>query len=145
MSTTTIRTQDEILARIEEIKRRDFLGFETDDLIGYLDFEHAKPFLKPETTPDQWQPDSTDPDEIKAQMLDYMPFAWEKANNFRGISASRSMSHYSAWMWMTGDLEKVGDLHDYEYYGKDNLAAICELYGWDSGQWDDGVRANSEE
>lgn len=83
-----------------------------------------------------------DRESILNEMLDYMSFAFEKANNFRGISASRSMSHYSAWTWLIGD--DFGNLLDYEYYGKDNLVEICEKYGWDHSQWDDGVRLNDE-
>ncbi len=35
------------------------------------------------------------------------------------------------------------DAGDYEFYGKDNLVRICDLYGWDSSQWDDGRRVNN--
>lgn len=73
-------------------------------------------------------------------MLDYMEFAWDKANNGRGISAMRSMHHYMAWTWMLGD--DLGNLLDYQYYGKDNLVKICKHYGWDHAKWDDGVRRN---
>lgn len=43
-----------IIAKIESLKDTDFLGFKISDLIGYLDYEHAKPYLKPEVTADQW-------------------------------------------------------------------------------------------
>jgi len=74
-----------------------------------------------------------------------MPFAWEKANGCRGISASRSLRHMVAWLWLDGQdefLEKWNDLRDYEYYGKPQLIAICELYGIDWKKFDDGVRTN---
>lgn len=70
--------------------------------------------------------------------IGYMPFAWDKANNGRGFSASRSMSHYQAWIWLAGD--DIGDLSEYDSYGKDNLVKICKHYGWDHSQWDNGVR-----
>ena len=50
------------------------------------------------------------------------------------------MCHYMAWVWLAGD--DLGDLTDYQYYGKDNLVKICDHYGWDSSQWDDGERTN---
>ncbi|CUK21974.1 hypothetical protein [Achromobacter xylosoxidans] len=135
-----MRTDAEIVQRIEEIKDRDVLGFEQTDLILSLSFDAAKPFLKEGATSEQWEPAPRDREGVIKQMLDYMPFAWEKANNGRGISASRSMSHFSAWTWLAGD--DLGDLGDYEYYGKDNLVRICNHYGWDSSQWDDGERHN---
>lgn len=140
-----MRTPQEILDRIKVIEPEDFLGWERTDLIKRLPFEYAKPFLAEGATQDDWDKriKPLDKDSILSEMLDYMPFAWEKANNFRGLSALRSMAHYSVWVWLLGD--DFGDLMDYEFYGKDNLAAICQHYGWDSSQWDDGVRLNAED
>jgi hypothetical protein len=138
------RTDKEIIDRIKAIEEKDFLGFERTDLLCRLSFNAAKEFRKPNITESEWGEISPrDRESILAEMLDYMPFAWEKANNKRGISAGRSMSHYSAWTWLIGDNDFFGDLQDYEFYGKDNLIRICEKYGWDHSQWDDGVRENS--
>lgn len=134
------RTDEEILHRISEIGHGDFLGFERSDLIGYLPFDKARPHLTEGAAEEQWTQEPRDRDSILKQMHEYMSFAWEKANNMRGISASRSMSHYSAWSWMIG--EDFGDLQDYEFYGKPHLVAICERFGWDHKQWDDGERTN---
>jgi len=139
-----MRTQEEILKKIEDVAEEDFFGFMRGDLLGYLTYENARPFLKPEVTVDQWENAPNDRDSIVSVMLEYMPFAWEKANSCRGISAARSMQHYKIWTWMIGDEDAFGDLNDYEFYGKDNLVKICNHYGWDSSQWDDGVRVNSE-
>lgn len=140
-----MKTQEQILERIKELLPDDFLGFSTQDLIFALSFDNAKPYLKEGADQAAWDDGrlKTD-DEVKAKMLDYMPFAWEKANNCRGISAARSMSHYASWVWLIGDEDKLGNLEDYEFYGKDSLVAICELYGWDHSQWDDGRRVNSD-
>lgn len=137
-----MRTEQEILERIEAIKERDFFGFETLDLLTCLSFAAARPHLKPDAVESEWHQESRDRDAVIARMLEYMPFAWDKANNCRGLSASRSMCHYLAWVWLAGD--DLGDLGDYEFYGKDNLVKICEKYGWDHKQWDDGRRVNSE-
>ena len=135
------RTQQQIIDRIEARKANDFIGFEISDYIDFLDFEHVKPYLKENVTADQWKQEG-DP---KAAMIEYMPFAWEKANNCRGISACRSLSHYMAWLWLDGNEELANDIADYEYYGKPQLVKICEYLGIDSNRWDDGVRVNSEE
>lgn len=137
-----MRTDEEIVARIKSLESADFLGWETNDLLICLPFEAAKPFLKSETLAADWSPLPRDRESVVARMLEYMPFAWEKANGCRGISASRSMSHFSAWVWLAGD--DFGDLGDYEHYGKGNLRRICEHYGFDASQWDDGVRVNDE-
>lgn len=138
-----MRTDDEILARIAEVAGRDFFGFERNDLITRLPFEKATAFLKAGAPADKWNQEPRDRDAVIAEMLGYMPFAWEKANNERGISASRSMSHFNAWTWLAGD--DFDDLTEYEFYGKDNLVMLCEKYGWDAKQWDDGRRVNSAE
>lgn len=137
-----MRTQEEIVAEIERIKKNDFFGFKTGDLIGYLDYEHAKQYLKPEATEEEWKALPSDRESIIKEMESYMDFAWEKANNERGISAGRSMAHYSVWVWMIGDESRFGNLEEYQYYGKDNLRELCEAYGWDANKWDDGFRVN---
>lgn len=140
-----LRTQEEILLRISSLTiENDWIGTQKNDLICYLDFEHAKDFLKPEVTPEKWKEIQMplDREKIITQIKDYMEFAWEKANNCRGISAMRSIYHYMTWTWLLCD--DFGNLSDYEYYGKDDLVKICEYYGIDHTQYDDGVRANSE-
>ncbi len=137
-----VRTDDEILARIKERKKIDFFGFETSDLIIRLPFDKARPYLKDDAKEENWTVYPRDRESVLAEAEKYMEFAWDKANNFRGISAGRSMSHYMAWIWLMGD--DLGNLLEYECYGKDNLVRICDHYGWDSSKWDDGVRANSE-
>ncbi len=143
ITTTAHRTQEEIISRIKEVEATDFLGFKRNDLLMYLDFEHAKPFLLPEATEESWTTLPSDRDSVLKQMAGYMEFAWNKANNCRGISAGRTMSHYSVWVWMIGDEEIFGDLEDYQFYGKDHLCAICNHYGWDDAEeFDNGERVN---
>jgi hypothetical protein len=138
-----IRTQKQIVERIRTNGSRDPLGMTTSDLLEWLDFSHAKEFLKSDATVESW--DSLEkPKPVREQMVEYMPFAWEKANNCRGLSAGRSMSHYSNWLWLIGKDELADSLIDYEFYGKDELVRICEFLGLDAKQWDDGRRVNSD-
>ena len=134
------RTDAEIGKRIAERLPVDVMGFETFDLVSYLPFHLAAALLPATYAEAQWTQLPRDRDSVVAQMLEYMPFAWEKANDCKGLSASRSMSHYSAWVWLAGD--DLGELTEYEFYGKDNLVRICNHYGWDSSAWDDGIRTN---
>ena len=134
-----MRTQKEILNRIKIVEKDDFLGFQRSDLISYLDYENARPFLKDEISAEQWKKEDKTPKEI---MINYLPFAWEKANNKRGISASRSMDHYTSWLWLDGDENLHKTLSDYEYYGKPQLIEVCKYLGIDYLQYDDGIREN---
>jgi hypothetical protein len=133
-----MRTDDEILARLKAREREDFFGFERNDLVIRLPFDKAQPFLIPTATVDTWTPVPRNRESVIAEMREYMPFAWEKANDCRGISAGRTMHHYMAWIWLIGD--DMGELTRYEFYGKENLLRICEKYGFESH--DDGVRTN---
>lgn len=108
-----------------------------------MDYEHAKPFLKDDAKPENWRQEKRAPVEI---IKNYMKFAWGKANDCRGISASRSLSHMVAWLWLDEQdeflIKEWNDLRDYEYYGKPQLIAICQLYGIEWKQLDNGVRTN---
>ena len=147
---TTLPTQDEIVAQICKVSADDIFGFETGDLLEWLDFDHAKEFLKPDANEAKWNENFKvlTLESIMSMMLGYMDFAWSKANGFRGLSAGRSISHYTAWTWLAGETELSAycDNDDnYQHYGKEILVKICEHYGWDYKQWDDGVRSNGDE
>lgn len=142
-----MRTQDEIAARVRERMDADFLGFEWHEYLNYLDLEHAREFLKPgaEITAEEWEYEPVDAEKLRARILDYLPFAWDKANGFRGISASRSLSHFTAWFWLMGEdamAEAMG--RHYEFYGKAQLVQVTQWLGLDPAQFDDGVRRNQE-
>ena len=144
-----MRTQAEIIARIEERRPGDVLGFEWPEYASYLEFKNARSFLKEGTVKADWKVCELSKDNLLAAMLDYMPFAWEKANNCRGISANRSVMHFVAWTWLMGDddfAKKIQDEYEnnYHIYGKPTLEMICKHYGWDFSQWDDGRRSNVE-
>ena len=138
--TSAPRTDDEIISRINVVADRDFFGFEVSDLVVRLEYEKAKQFIPTDVIQKDWEVVSREPADVISMMRNYMSFAWEKANDGRGLSAGRSLSHYSAWIWLAGD--DLGDLLEYEFYGKDKLVLICNHYGWDSSEWDDGVRTN---
>ncbi len=114
------------------------MGFETGDLIMYLDYDNVQQFMKPKFATDvpreEWENDRTDPsahEEILAAMKNYMEFAWGKAENCRGISASRSISHFKAWLWILEDDETLAFAEDegnYASYGVPILTRICEKY-----------------
>lgn len=137
-----VRNHDEIVERIKEMAEHDFFGFQTSDMLVYLPWDKAKPFLRPEAVEGEWRslyPIFTPP--LQAAK-DYMPFAWDKANNERGISAFRSLEHMQAWLWLAGyEPKTLKELfEEYEYYGKPQLVFVSALVGFnwrdeDNGHW----------
>jgi hypothetical protein len=138
-----MKSQDEIVEKIKS-EKDDFFGAKRGDWIDFLDFEHAKEFLKPEVTAEEWKPKENTPEGIKACIINYLPFAWDKANGCRGISANRSINHMEAYLWLLGDEEFTEKFNhiEYQYYGKDALIAVSEYVGFDWRAVDDGIRTN---
>lgn len=131
-----MKTQDEIVARIKakEAAKSSMFGFDLEVLIYALDFEHAKPWLKPEAKETDWAP-STERDEagIKKAALDYMEFAWGKAQDHRGLSAGRSIDKMTEYAWLLGHDDLVARLErdevPYAQYGCPILKVISEAIG----------------
>lgn len=145
-----MRTQDEIVAELRKAdgELSDFFGTKSSDALEFLDFEHAKEFLKPEATAQEWESvvKPITRDAIVKKISDYMAFAFEKANNCRGLSANRSISHMEGWLWILGDedLRREFDSIEYEHYGKEKLIFLCEHFGIDFKSLDNGIRTNGE-
>lgn len=140
-------------AVMDFIRERDMLGLTYGDCIEYMSFEEATPYLndeyikKVEEGEETWDYKEYIPDRIIEDIKDYLPFAWDKANNCRGISAWRSILHFQNWFYMLGDkdIDKLVDtIGDYSYYGKPQLVLISELVGFDQRKYDDGIWRNSE-
>lgn len=146
-----MRTQKEIKKRLIKTHKSDMFGFEWYEYLKALNKTTAKTLigtiLKEDTDLtnwNDWKPTFKNNTDIKKQCIEYMPFAWEKANTFRGISSFRSLEHYKAWLWMIGENKFDNISAGYEYYGKDNLRRICKFLKLDADKWDDGVRLNEE-
>lgn len=140
------RSVEEIVARINEVQPQDFFGFEIADLVGALAYDDAKPWLNEKATPENWTPAATTPAEAVAAAQDYMAFAWDKANNCRGISANRSIAHMRSWLWLAreDDLLEALDSSAYRFYGKPQLRLICTYFGWDWRALDNDEWVNNE-
>jgi hypothetical protein len=129
-----MRTQEEILtwARREIDRPTDLFGTKANDLLELLDYEHAKEFLKPETTKEQWEESWISDDAgILDQAGKYIPFALEKAGNHRGLSADRSTQHLAVWVWALGTDEQYAAYVDTDYaqYGVPKIFKAAEILG----------------
>ncbi|WP_375560213.1 hypothetical protein ACE193_21275 [Bernardetia sp. OM2101] len=128
----TTRTQEEIRERFD--KAKDFLDVQKKDLLEFMEFETAKDLLNKEYVKqveageEIWEVENA-----KEKIMDYLPFAYEKAENERGISAARSMLHFKTWIWIDNAEfydEILPMLKDYTNYGIPTLNRIAEKYGY---------------
>lgn len=140
-----MRSQEEIIARAIARSSEDFFGFEVNEYLRALTTENLEglkgSLINEEADLAEHEPDLTSDEKLKAQCIEYMSFAWDKANGCRGISASRSLYHYKAWLWMLGE-DQFEEIDNYQFYGKDELVKICHYLDLDPAEWDDGVRTN---
>jgi len=138
------RSTQEIVDRIVALKGKDLLNTQISTLMDFLSIDDmaealrrlGKPFTPEELETakrDGLGPDSQDPEAVIQRMREYMSFAQEKARRHRGISASRSIEHFKAWLWVLCDDDLLGFCEDdsnYTNYGAPMLAAICAKYGF---------------
>ena len=139
---THLRSQEEIVAKFQESQGK-FLNFEGEVLLPFLDFEHARPLLKPETPETEWEKARSPltKEQILIEMKDYMSVAWGKVEDHRSISAGRSVDKLSAYVWLLGDDDTLARVEEagYAQYGAPKLAVICGVYDLDIPE-DEGVQ-----
>ena len=137
--TFNVRSREELIARMKEEDPEDDFGFKKEALVGFIDYkgaiELAKAGVFNELSQEEVWNESLSlltEEAILSEMREYMEFAWGKANNERGISASRSVQKFEAWMWLIGDDDGLQELSSVEYapYGKPKLNYISQRYGF---------------
>ena len=139
-----MRTDDEIAEQVEALdaKGTDWVGVERADLIACLPLHSAAKLTDAAIDAETWTQATREPGAVRETMYAYMDFAWDKANNERALSAGRSLSHMSAWLWLIDRPAAAEQIRDYDAYGKARLRAICEAFGWDWTAWDNGHWSN---
>lgn len=138
----TARHHDEIVARLNYIRAEDFFGFQSSDLLAYLPWDRARPFLHNNSNEGDWRaayPIFIPP--LKA-MMTHMPQAWSGANSCFKVNVMRSIEHIKAWLWLAGYDSQfiVENFDDCEYFGKPQFVLASHLIGhnWrdmDNGAW----------
>lgn len=121
-----MRTQQEILERVRTV--RTAFGFAQQVLIPHLDFEHAKEFLVPEVTAQEWDESRRADADVASAATDYLEFAFGKCSDHRGLSASRSVEKMTEYAWLQGrdDVVKAMDEAEYAQYGVPKLVAYAK-------------------
>lgn len=122
-----LRTEESILERVRQCD--NFLGFDKEVLVPYLPFSLANQFLVEGAKEEDWQPVANEVEAIFKEALDYLTFAYGKAQNHRGISASRSVDKMTEYCWLLGDDEDVVGNADWGQYGVGRLFAAAKFLG----------------
>lgn len=133
-----MRTQDEIVARIHELRDQELFGFGRGVLLGYLDFEHAKIFQGEfkDIAPEGWDAEHPESDRTDAHVIarahDYNDFAWDKVSDHRSNSAMRNIDKMRAWAWLLGKDDVIAAAEEVSYapYGAPQLRVLCEGLGF---------------
>jgi len=130
-----LRTQEEILEKYKEYEDDGrMFDFRPEVLLEHLSYENSSQFLsdeyKAKVSSGEVKHTSVDNVlEATQDFLDYMVFAWMKAQDERGLSASRSIQKLSAWLWLLNreDLEsKINEDGLYNPYGAPALVEVCK-------------------
>lgn len=131
-----LRSQEEILEKMKKItEEQASMDFSVEVIVYYLNWENIKPYLKEEYIEKVENGEEqfnfvTSIEECAQDFLDYMNFAWGKAENQRGISASRSIQKLSTWAWLMGREDISDVLQDdslYNPYGAPALIKACNM------------------
>ena len=124
----TLRDVDTIAAQADAAT--DMFGWQREALVGFLPFEHARKWLKDDVTEEQWDEDRPrlEIESVYAEAVDYLQFAWGKAEGHRGISAGRSVIKMQAYCWLLGyDGTPIDDDGHYYPYGAPGLKLAAEF------------------
>lgn len=125
-----MKTNEEIVARIKEDQGNSQFGFANEVLSIYLPWELAKEFYGPGTEEksfDEWKRELCK-EHVENCIKTYMAeYGWDKAQNHRGLSASRTVEKMRHWLWLLDDDKKI-NWDNYKNYGCPILKQICELY-----------------
>lgn len=138
-----MKTLDQILDKYQSLGDDidDTLEFYSSDLLQFVPFRYAYPYLKEKMTPAEWEEyyKPLSKKNVKQVMKEYMSFAWGKCCGERGLSALRSIAHYRAWIWILDDktaIEYLDNYRNYTCFGAPMLQFICKRYKW---KWQDFV------
>lgn len=131
---TVKATQEEIVERIDAIEGSDMFGEFRPTLIGYLDYEHAKPFLKDEVIEEKWEQGGDE--QLRSEVHRYMEGWWkQKVEDGRGISVHRGRAQVVNLLFIAGvPLWKEVGIDSDEgvnggWYQEDAYNKIADLFG----------------
>ncbi len=126
-------TQHEIIERIGQIKKADIFGEYVAAIIYYLDYDHAKPYLKDEVTQEEWQKYSDKDRHLREDVQHYLDWWKQKVEDGRGISVHRGRAQMVNRLFLAGiSLWKEIGIDDKEgidggWYQEDAYNMVADL------------------
>ncbi len=126
-----MRSQNQIVDRIKG-GTEDFFGFAMSVMIEFVERDRRKreDWIKPEE--DDIIPfHEPTKENVLMQMKEYLPFAYDKAYMERGLSADRSVTKFTTWLWLLEDddlYQFACNDENYPMYGRPILDAIRDKY-----------------
>lgn len=127
---TQLTELNEVINFIKTNRADMLFSFHLDPLVPFLTYPMAKEsgFFKDDLV-ESYLPTTKEytRENVLADMRDYLAFAYEKALDQRGLSASRSVQKMATWLYMLNDPFHK-EVEDYEDYGLANLHRIDATY-----------------
>ena len=127
--------QESIVKRIEQIRASDMFGEFVPKLVGFLDYEHAKPFLVDEATKESWGEHYGD-EMLRIELHRYIDDWWkQKVEDGRGISCHRGraqvvnllfLAGVEAWLSIGIDSDEG---IDGGWYQEDAYNTVADIFG----------------
>lgn len=133
-----LRTPEAYKKRWDKMRKEESLfDFRPEVLASYLLYNDIKDDLTEEAVKAYESGEKTwtritDIKEAVAEFLDYMEFAWGKAEGERSISAGRSIDKLGMWLWIMNrkDLSDIIQKNSlYNPYGAPALISVCDSMG----------------
>jgi hypothetical protein len=124
---TVKATPEEIIAAYEgTISAEDMFG-EYGSCLGYLDYEHVKPYLKDGVTPEQWHQHGDE--DLRSDFAHYRDWWREKIEDERGISVHRGKAQFAIRMMLAAlpEWKHIWDM-DGGWYQRDAYNAVAGLF-----------------
>ena len=118
-----MKSQDQIRERLLTQKKDEF-----NSLMWQASTYHPLQHYLPEYMKEGYEPTPLTQENLIADMAEYMPFAIEKAEDQRGLSATRSIWKFQQWLWALDDELLVFKIGEYDDYGLKNLHEVADKY-----------------
>jgi hypothetical protein len=142
--TPLTRTSAEIAAQLRTVQaaKTDRHGIESSRYLDALRYADAREWLVPTVTEEAWEASPSrihSVEEAWKAAVDYLPFAWAKANEGSLNSADRSVAHYRGLAWLLNAPAPLQAKLAAEptFCGKPQLVAVSEWLGVSWQELDD--------
>ena len=117
-------SQDEIVKLMQKHSKSGF-DFAPEVIVNFLEVESLRQFTRPDADLTGFKTFSFE--EGVQDFLDYLVFAWGKALDERGISASRSIQKLSAWLRIYNRPDLADILNDSSLYNPYGAPALLKV------------------